>query len=174
MRAHLKHVMPALLLLLPLGLLAAADTRDFSRTWTLDRQQSNLRGLPATPDDLLTVSRQGATFRCTESDVTWSFRADGTESKYRIKDSTLSTEAKSEGAALLINTLVGGPQNYVIEDRWELSKNGAVSDHADHPAGRRGHRGDVDLQESGASGCAGKHPSNRAGCCRGVCRQGRN
>jgi len=117
-------VSTALAFLLPLGLLAA-DV-DFSGNWTLDRQQSNLRNLPVTPAAQLSISEQGSTVTCTEAGVTWSFYLDGSESKYHIKDSGMNTESKWEGRALLINTLVSGPQNYVLEDRWELSKNRAV------------------------------------------------
>ena len=117
-------VSSALLFLLPVGLLAA-DV-DFSGNWTLDRQQSNLRSLPATPAALLTISQQDNTISCTEGGPSWSFYLDGTDSKYHIKDSSMNTESKWEGRALLVNTLVGGPENYVVEDRWELSKDGAI------------------------------------------------
>jgi len=113
------------LVLLPLGLLATGD-RDFSGNWTLDRQQSDLRGLSVVPGDLLTISQQGATLRCTESGVTWSFRTDETESNYTIAGSVVNTQAKWEGAALFVTTMAGGPQSYSIEDRWELSEDGAV------------------------------------------------
>ncbi len=114
------------LILLPLGLLAGADGHQFSGNWTLDAPQSNVRGLPSAPDALLAISQEGSIFRCTEAGVSWSFRADGTESKYLINGSHMSSEAKWEGAALLINTLANGPQSYVVEDRWELSRNRTI------------------------------------------------
>jgi hypothetical protein len=120
------NIAVALLFSVPLGLLASGDDRDFSGNWTLDTQQSNLRGLPVSPGTILAVTQQGSGFRCTESGVTWSFRVDGTESNYKVKDASMSSEAKWEGSALLINTLVGGPQSYVIEDRWQLSKNRTI------------------------------------------------
>jgi hypothetical protein len=123
MRANVRS---GLLFLLPLGFLASAGDRDFSGNWTLDQQLSNVRGLPASPGPLLTISQEGSTFRCTEAGAAWTFRADGEESKYQIKDSSMSSQAKWEGTALLINTLVSGPENYVVEDRWELSENRAV------------------------------------------------
>lgn len=123
MRANVRS---GLLFLLPLGLLASSVDRDFSGNWTLDQQQSSLRGLPVDPGPLLAISQQGSTFRCTEAGVTWTFRADGEESKYQIKDSSMRSQAKWEGSALLINTLVSGPENYVVEDRWELSGNRAL------------------------------------------------
>jgi type IV secretion system protein VirB10 len=124
MHRIMRVIVSSALLFLPLGLLAA-DV-DFSGNWTLDRQESNLRSLPATPAALLTISQQGNTVNCTEGGATWSFYLDGTDSKYRIKDSSMNTESKWEGRALLVNTLVGGPENYVIEDRWELSKDGTI------------------------------------------------
>src|SRR5512133_2077796 len=127
MQTHMRaHATANLLFLLPLGLLAGGNDRDFSGTWTLDEQQSSLRGLPASPGPLLTIDQQGAAFRCTEAGVSWSFRVDGSESKYQFHDSNMSSAAKWEGSALLINTLVSGPQNYVAEDRWELSRNQAL------------------------------------------------
>ena len=117
------NVIPALLLI-PLGLITAAGDRDFSGTWALDQQHSKPGGLPVAPGPLLKVSRQGNVMHCAESGVSWSFRTDGTESKYQVRDSTMSTEAKWEGPALLINTLVEGPRQYVVEDRWEVSSDG--------------------------------------------------
>jgi len=114
-------VIPTFLLLIPLGLLTAAADRDFSGTWVLDQQHSKMGGLPIPPGPSLKVSRQGAVVHCTESGVSWTFRTDGTESKYQIRDSAMSSAAKWEGSALLINTLVSGPRQYVIEDRWALS-----------------------------------------------------
>ncbi|MFN7995211.1 MAG: hypothetical protein U0Q18_16500 [Bryobacteraceae bacterium] len=122
------HITRSLLLVLPLGLLAAAEVseRDFSGNWNLDLNQSKLQGLPANPAPVLSIRHQGATLHCTESGVSWSFRTDGTETKYRIKEAAMSSESKWEGSALLTNTLVSGPQNYVIEDRWKLSRDNTV------------------------------------------------
>ncbi|HTQ54976.1 MAG TPA: hypothetical protein VMI94_10980 [Bryobacteraceae bacterium] len=116
----------AFVFLVPLGLPAGADERNFSGDWTFDSQRSDLRGLPVHPGAVLSISQQGPVFRCTEAGAAWLFRSDGAESSYKIRDSSMSSEAKWEGTALLINTLVSGPQNYVVEDRWQLSRNGAV------------------------------------------------
>lgn len=119
MRAHVTTV---LLLVVPLAAFAGGDDRDYSGNWTLDQQKSDMRGLPANPGPVLSVNLQGSAFHCSESGATWSFRADGTASDYQIGGASMSTEAKWEGAALLINTLVSGRQSYVIEDRWEMSR----------------------------------------------------
>jgi type IV secretion system protein VirB10 len=125
MRARLT---PALLLLLRLGLIAGAkeEARDFSGTWVLDRQQSDIRALPATPAGLLTIAQQGASIRCTEAGAAWTLHTDGTESKYQLRDSSMNSLTKWEGPALLINTLVGGADHHVVMDRWELSKDRTV------------------------------------------------
>jgi hypothetical protein len=115
--------MPAVLLLLRLGLLAGAEdpAHDFSGNWVLDRQQSKIQSLPAAPAASLVINQQGVTIRLTEAGAVWSYRTDGTESKYKIQDSSMNSLTKWEGSALLINTLVTGPQHYVVMDRWKLS-----------------------------------------------------
>ena len=50
----------------------------------------------------------------------------GSETKYRVGDSTRSSAVKWEGAALLINTLVSGPRDYTVMDRWRLSPDHAT------------------------------------------------
>ena len=122
MRARISYLALALV---PLGTLAAVDAPDFAGTWTLDSARSNIRALPAPPGPLLTISRQGVTYQCVDSDVTWSFRLDDTETENRIKDSVMHSQAKWEGAALLIDTTAAGPPDYAVHDRWQLSNNGA-------------------------------------------------
>ena len=118
----------ALLLLLRLGLHAATENpaRDFSGNWVLDVPQSNIRTLPTAPSAILTIAQQDTTIRCTEAGAVRTFRIDGTESKYQLRESSMNSLTKWEGSALLINTLVSGPQHYVIMDRWELSKDRTV------------------------------------------------
>jgi type IV secretion system protein VirB10 len=53
--------------------------------------------------------------------VAWTYRLDGEDSKYRVGGEFRNSAVKWEGAALLINTLVSGPQSYTIMDRWTLS-----------------------------------------------------
>jgi hypothetical protein len=38
----------------------------------------------------------------------------------------MNSLTKWEGSALLINTLVSGPQHYAVMERWELSKDRTV------------------------------------------------
>jgi type IV secretion system protein VirB10 len=58
--------------------------------------------------------------------VEWTFAADGSESRYSAGGERRNTVAKWEGAALLINTLVSGPQDYTVMDRWKLSRDRAA------------------------------------------------
>jgi len=112
-----------LLALLPLGCFAASD---FSGHWSLDRQLSNLRGLAVAPSGVLMVSREDSTYRCTDGNVSWTLRDDGSETSYQIAGITMTSTAKWDGNALAIRVSASGPQPYTIEDRWELSANDTV------------------------------------------------
>jgi type IV secretion system protein VirB10 len=119
---------PALLLLLRLGLFGGTEIpgRDFSGNWILDLAESNIRALPTAPGAILAIAQQDTAIHCTEAGATWTFRIDGTESKYQLRDSSMNSLTKWEGSALLINTLVSGPQHYAVMERWELSKDRTV------------------------------------------------
>ena len=117
----------AFLLFSPLA--AAPDSdRDFSGVWILDEQQSNFRGLPAPPAALLNITQQETVIQCMESDQdgssssTWIYRTDGAPGKFHVGASRMSSMTKWEGAALIANTIVSGPRNYSVTDRWRLSR----------------------------------------------------
>src|ERR1035441_4622515 len=107
--------------------LAAIDAdRDFSGRWFLDPQAGNIRTLSALPDRLLAVVQRGMELRCTAAaedgaETAWNFTADGKESQYPLGDERRTAFAKWEGSALLVTTIVSGPSNYSIQDRWKLS-----------------------------------------------------
>ena len=117
----------SVLALLPLAAGTDPD-RDFSGVWFLDEQQSDLRALATAPGTMLNVSQQDVTIRSTESQkdgkpsALWLYRTDGSESKYQFEQARLSSRTKWEGAALITNTIVAGPQNYAVMDRWRLSR----------------------------------------------------
>jgi hypothetical protein len=53
----------------------------------------------------------------------WHAAVGGHESRDRFDDGIMSTMAKWEGAALLINTIVNGrSRSYTRMDRWQISK----------------------------------------------------
>jgi type IV secretion system protein VirB10 len=107
--------------------LCAADSdRDFSGRWDLDRNASDLRSLSSETYEFLGI-QQDSNIHCTAIDkrgtaIQWTYLLNGEESKYQIGADSLNSVAKWEGAALLINTLVSGPQNYAVMDRWTLSR----------------------------------------------------
>jgi type IV secretion system protein VirB10 len=113
------------------ALLFAIDAdRDFSGRWILDPQSSHAGGLPSVPEEFLAVHQDEQAFTCTvteqHAESTWAFTADGKESQYSLGHERRKTIGKWEGSDLLINTLVTGPPDYTIMDRWHLS-----ADHAE-------------------------------------------
>jgi type IV secretion system protein VirB10 len=106
-------------------LFAVESDRDFSGNWILDFGRSSVRDLGAEPESFLTLKQTETAIRCaTEIDgaeAAWSYRLDGNETRYKVGREARNSVLKWEGAALLINTLVSGAQNYTIMDRWRLS-----------------------------------------------------
>jgi type IV secretion system protein VirB10 len=96
--------------------------RDFNGTWVLDRDASDIGALPNSPDPVLTITQRNAAVQAVAQSGTWSYPTDGTVSRYRAGGAAMSSRTKWEGAALLTNTLVAGPQNYAVMDRWRLSR----------------------------------------------------
>ena len=115
-------------LLLLLSPAAAIDPdRDFTGVWYLDEQKSDLAGLPSVAPAQLSITQEGTAIRFTESDkdgksAVWTYHTDSSVSKYQVGNAHMSSQTKWEGAAFLINTIVTGSQNYVVNDRWKLSR----------------------------------------------------
>jgi hypothetical protein len=105
-------------------LFAIDADRDFTGNWILDFGRSSVRGL-GDPESFLTLTQTEAAIRCATAiegvEATWSYALDGKESRYKVGRETRNSVLKWEGAALLINTLVSGAQNYTIMERWRLS-----------------------------------------------------
>ena len=105
----------------------AADLeRDFSGAWILVPERSNAGALGTEIESQLTVSQDDGSLRCSAvlpgGSAVWSYNLGGAETRYRVGPDSRNSVAKWEGAALLINTLVSGPQNYTLMDRWQLSR----------------------------------------------------
>jgi hypothetical protein len=119
-----------LLLSLLTPLLAVDAERDFSGNWILIYERSNTRALGAEPEPFLTVTGDAKSIHCASSvdgeNVQWSYRLDGGDSRYKIGKESRNSAVKWEGAALLINTLVSGPQSYTVMDRWRLSEDHSI------------------------------------------------
>jgi type IV secretion system protein VirB10 len=105
---------------------AAGSDPDFSGRWDLDRNLSDLRSLSVETYEFLEVE-QSAQIHCAAIDargasIQWTYFLNGSESKFRIGAESMNSVAKWEGDALLVNTLVSGLQDYVVMDRWTLSR----------------------------------------------------
>lgn len=50
---------------------------------------------------------------------------DSRAEKIQVADSVMNTETKWEGAALLVNAIVTGPQNYTVMERWQRRRDGS-------------------------------------------------
>jgi len=113
-----------LVLVSPLS--GVAPERDFSGSWVLDAVASSVGAIPKPVDASLRVVQDDAAIRCTAGSNRWSYELDGRESRVRIGGESRNSIAKWEGVALLINTLVSGPQSYTVMDRWVLSRDRAT------------------------------------------------
>jgi type IV secretion system protein VirB10 len=109
---------------------AADAARDFSGNWILMYERSNTRALGGEPEPFLTITGDAKTIHCSSTlegeAIQWLYRLDGSDSRYKIGHETRNSAVKWEGAALLINTLVSGPLNYTVMDRWRLSEDHAL------------------------------------------------
>jgi Bacterial conjugation TrbI-like protein len=128
LRANSQFSIAILIVAFPPWLSAADGDRDFSGAWVLDEKQTDLGSLPVAPGFVLTIAQEGSAIRCVESYAngksggSWIYRTDSTATKYQVGAGRMSSLTKWEGSALLINTIVSGPQNYAVMDRWKLSR----------------------------------------------------
>jgi type IV secretion system protein VirB10 len=100
---------------------ALDQDRDFSGKWVLDPAVSRVDALGGT-ETSLSISQSEAGILCSTGTAQWSYALDGSETRKRIGEETRNSTAKWEGAALLIGTLVSGPADYTVMDRWQLSR----------------------------------------------------
>ena len=105
---------------------AADSDRDFSGKWLLNQDHSDLHALPGEAYPVLVVEQQ-TVVHCVATtaaggSLEWSYRLDGEDSRYKVGTESRNSAVKWEGAALLINTLVSGPESYTVMDRWTLSR----------------------------------------------------
>jgi len=107
--------------------LAIDADRDFTGHWVLDPRASNTRDLGLAPEQQLNVAQQDAVILVSmpsggAKPVEWFYSLTGAEARYKIGAESRNSMAKWEGAALLINTIVSGPQDCTVMDRWRLSR----------------------------------------------------
>jgi len=97
---------------------------NFSGTWKLNPERSELRNLPVPAEPVLSVQQSSATLTVSGSSQSILYPLDGRSEKRSAGEFTTNTMTKWEGSALLVNTLVSGPQNYTVMERWSRSRSG--------------------------------------------------
>lgn len=108
----------------------ATAQSNFAGTWKLNSSLSEMRGLPSPADLFLKVEQTAATLSVSASSqqsgpfTTTTYPLDGTADKRKLEGSSFDTRTKWEGAALLANILVSGPQDYAVMERWTRSRDG--------------------------------------------------
>ncbi len=109
---------------------AQAPDRDFTGEWQLNTAPGDIRDNSVIPSGFLHVQQAGATMTLKAAVqegsplVTLDYPLDNRTVKNRVGDSTVSIATKWEGAALLVNAIVSGPEDYSINDRWSRSRDG--------------------------------------------------
>lgn len=101
----------------------AQSDGDFSGVWKLNPARSNLRSMPVQPEPLLKVEQSASALTVNAATT---YPLDGRTVKGRMGSSTTSTATKWEGDALLVNTIVSGPTNYTVMERWTRSGRGST------------------------------------------------
>ena len=108
---------------------AAADA-DFSGTWKLNPERSEMHSPPQEPYETIKIEHKDKRLHCSSQNaerkpVEWNYTTDGKETRGKIGDESYNSILKWEGSALLINTLVNGrARNHAQMDRWKLSRDG--------------------------------------------------
>ncbi len=114
-----------------IALIASAQSdQSFSGVWKLNPARSEIRNLPTPPNPFLKVEQSGTALTLFASSqeggapTISTYPLDQRTEKRQFGNITTSTMTKWEGAALLVNTLVSGPQNYTVMERWKRSRDG--------------------------------------------------
>jgi type IV secretion system protein VirB10 len=111
---------------------SAQSNSGFSGKWKLNPSRSEIRNLPTPPAPFLNVEESGAGLTVSAASQetgpfsTAKYPLNGVEATSTVAGSTMKTLTKWEGSALLVNTVVSGPQNYTIMERWKTSRDGST------------------------------------------------
>jgi hypothetical protein len=117
--------------LLIVGSAIAQGDDGFTGVWRFNSSQSEVRYLPVPPDAILKVEQSSNAMTVMASSqeggpsVATSYPLDGSSLRKQVGEVSMNTATKWEGAALLTNTLVSGPQNYTVMERWTRSRDGS-------------------------------------------------
>ena len=108
--------------------LATAQTGSFSGTWKLNPRQSDIRGMPDPPAEILKAEESASSLKLeglTQTSETSAKSADYPLDGSSLKSGDWNIATKWEGTALLVSTLVSGSQNYSIMERWKVENGGS-------------------------------------------------
>jgi len=113
---------------LSIGWATGQSDPGFSGTWNLNTARSDIRSSPSPPEPVLNVQQSASALTVSGNSQTLIYPLDGRAEKRAAGGSTTrsatNTVTKWEGAALLVNTLVSGPENYTVMERWTRSRSG--------------------------------------------------
>lgn len=109
-----------------------------------------MRSLPVAADATLRVEQSGTTLTVVGSEIVL-YPLDGRTENGKIAGGPASSQTKWEGSALLVNTLVSGPRNFTIMERWRRSRDGATLTIRRTVVDRGGERESTLVYESGAA-----------------------
>lgn len=102
------------------SLLAQDPGINFTGVWTLDSTESEVRSSPVAAAEVFKIDHTADTIQCANG---WRFKTDGSETRFAIAQGfPSSSRTKWEGRALLISSVVTGPRNYSVNERWSLSR----------------------------------------------------
>ena len=126
----LKFASVAVICLITASLGAASNDPDFSGTWTLNSARSQIRSMPLPAAATLRVDQNASGMTAHWSSdsgdkaISSVYPFGSHPQKTNSGGTTTNTVTKWEGDALLVNTLVSGPQNYTVMERWQVSRDG--------------------------------------------------
>jgi type IV secretion system protein VirB10 len=127
----MRFLVPSLLLFGILGF--AQSDSGLAGSWRYNPSRSQLRDLPSPPDAFLNVQESRASLTVSASaqengpSTVAIYPLDGRTETRKVGESKLSTVTKWEGSsALLVNTIVSGPQNYTVMEQWRPSRDGTT------------------------------------------------
>jgi len=109
---------------------APSSDPDFSGTWTLNNSRSQIRSMPVPAAEVLRVEQNASGMTVHSSSeqsgaaISSIYPFSSRPQKANTGETTTNTVTKWEGDALLVNTLVSGPRNYTVMERWERSRDG--------------------------------------------------
>ncbi|MGE5487956.1 MAG: hypothetical protein ACM3ZB_09080 [bacterium] len=123
----MRRVLLIAVVLAASGLAGPPADPNFTGAWRLDSDSSDLAGMSPAPVELIRIKHEGQAIwcECRPDWGEWTFTLDSKEARIRSGQLTLSTIAKWEGDAVLVNTIVYGQSgSYTQADRWKLSRDG--------------------------------------------------